>query len=46
MRGVGLRNGAFVWEIPTEEGGVDDALFEVPAGYQKMNMPAGRPKMK
>ena len=29
-----------------KEGGVDDALFEVPAGYQKMNMPAGRPKMK
>ena len=27
-----------------KEGGVDDALFEVPAGYQKMNMPAGRPK--
>lgn len=29
-----------------KEGGVDDALFEVPAGYQKMNMPAGMPKMK
>lgn len=27
-----------------KEGGVDDALFEVPAGYQKMNMPAGMPK--
>jgi outer membrane lipoprotein-sorting protein len=28
------------------EGGVDDALFELPAGYKKMTMPAGLPKMK
>jgi outer membrane lipoprotein-sorting protein len=27
-------------------GGVDDAVFEVPAGYQKMSMPAGMPMMK
>jgi outer membrane lipoprotein-sorting protein len=29
-----------------KEGGVDDALFEMPVGYQKMNNPAGKPKMK
>lgn len=28
-----------------KEGGVDDAVFEIPAGYQKLTMPA-RPKMK
>ncbi len=26
-----------------KEGGVSDSLFEVPAGYQKMSMPAGMP---
>jgi outer membrane lipoprotein-sorting protein len=29
-----------------KEGGVSDQLFEVPAGYQKMNMPAGMPRMR
>lgn len=29
-----------------KEGGVDDTLFELPAGYKKMTMPAGLPKMK
>jgi outer membrane lipoprotein-sorting protein len=28
-----------------KEGGVDDALFEMPAGYKKMNMPGGMPGM-
>ncbi len=29
-----------------KEGGVDDALFEIPAGYQKTDLSAGMPKMK
>jgi len=29
-----------------KEGGVDDAVFEIPAGYQRMTMPAGMPPMK
>ncbi len=29
-----------------KEGGVDDALFEIPAGYQTMAMPKGMPPMK
>ncbi len=29
-----------------KEGGVSDALFEIPAGYQKMAMPPGMPNMK
>lgn len=27
-------------------GGLSDSLFEIPAGYQKMTMPAGMPKMR
>jgi outer membrane lipoprotein-sorting protein len=29
-----------------KEGGVDDAVFEIPPGYKKMTMPAGMPPMK
>jgi len=28
------------------EGGVDDAVFEIPPGYQKMSLPPGMPPMK
>jgi outer membrane lipoprotein-sorting protein len=37
-------DGAFSMEYQNiQEGGVPDTLFEVPAGYQKMTMPAGMP---
>jgi outer membrane lipoprotein-sorting protein len=40
-------NKSFIQEYKDiKEGGVDDALFELPAGYKKMTMPAGLPKMK
>jgi hypothetical protein len=29
-----------------KEGGVNDSLFEIPAGYEKMTMPKGMPPMK
>ncbi len=29
-----------------KEGGVDDAVFEIPPGYQKMSRPPGMPPMK
>jgi outer membrane lipoprotein-sorting protein len=29
-----------------KEGGVSDSLFEIPAGYHKMAMPAGMPRMR
>jgi hypothetical protein len=37
---------SFSQDYDIKEGGVDDALFEMPAGYQKMTMPAGMPKMQ
>jgi hypothetical protein len=38
------------WQMTTEysnikKGNVDDALFELPQGYTKMTMPAGKPGM-
>lgn len=39
-------NKSFIQEYKDiKEGGVDDTLFELPAGYKKMTMPAGLPKM-
>lgn len=37
---------SFVQDYDIKEGQVDDALFEMPASYQKMSLPAGMPKMK
>ena len=34
---------SFSQDYDIKEGQVDDALFEMPAGYQKMTMPAGMP---
>lgn len=40
-------NKSFIQEYKDiKEGGVDDAFFEIPAGYKKMTMPADLPKMK
>lgn len=37
---------SFSQDYDIQEGRVDDALFEMPAGYRKMAMPAGMPGMK
>ena len=37
---------SFSQDYDIQEGRVDDALFERPAGYRKMALPAGSPKMK
>ena len=37
---------SFSQDYDIREGGVDDTLFEMPAGYRKMTMPAGMPGLK
>ena len=38
---------AFIQEYrDIKEGRVDDSVFEIPPGYQKMTMPEGMPPMK
>lgn len=37
---------SFAQDYDIQEGRVDDGLFEMPAGYRKMAMPAGMPGMK
>jgi hypothetical protein len=41
-----IESSAKSYTLDIKEGGVNDALFEVPTGYQKMNMPAGMPNSK
>ena len=40
-------NGEFSMEYKNiKEGNIPATVFEVPAGYQKMSMPAGMPRMR
>ena len=44
---IETKDKSFVQEYnEIKDGGVADAIFEVPAGYKKMNLPQGMPKMK